>query len=147
MTKHIWSVLCRSSSVDKITNNISLFDVFERLEVSLAVPKAKEVPKFKKINLPVDYQIVSLWTHDQKKQDKIRIKIIFENPNGVKTNLVNKDLILPPDKKRMRDITKIRGIVLEKSGTYTFRLQAKKGKDKVFQTIVELPVEIVINEN
>jgi len=147
MIKHIWSVLCRSSSVDLKTNNISLFDVFERLEVSLTIPKDKKVPKFKKINLPVDYQIVSLWTHDQKKQNEIKIKIIFENPSGVKTDLVNKELILPSDKKRMRDIIKIQGIVLEKSGTYTFRLQAKEKKDNEFQNISELPLEIIINEN
>ena len=144
MIKHVWSVLCRSFSVDSKTNNISLFNIFERLEVSLTIPKDKEVPKLKKVNVPVNYQIVSLWTHGQKKQDKIKIKIIFENPNGAKTNLVTKDLILLSDKKRMRDIIDIHGIVLEGSGTYIFKLQAKKEKDNKFQTIAELPLEIVI---
>lgn len=147
MVKHIWSVLCRSTSVDLKTNNISLFDVFESLKVSLSIPKQKKAPPLKKINLPVDYQIVSLWTHDQKKQNKIKTKIIFENPRGEKTNLVDKDLILPADKKRMRDIIKIQGIVLEESGTYIFEIMVKMNKNKRFKSVARLPLEIVINKN
>lgn len=147
MVKHIWSVLCRSTSVDSKTNNISLFDVFESLKVSLSIPKQEKVPPLKKINLPVDYQIVSLWVHDQEKENKIRTRIIFKNPKGEKTSLVDKDLILPADKKRMRNIIKIQGIALEESGTYTFEIMVKTDKDKKFKSVAKLPLEIVINKN
>jgi hypothetical protein len=147
MVKHIWTVLCRSTSVDSKTNNISLFDVFENLKISISLPKQKKTPLLKKANIPVDYQIVSLWTHDLKRQDKLKIKIVFKDPEGKELDIVTKDLILPADKKRMRDIIKVQGIVVGESGTYIFKIMVKEKGDKKFQSVAELPLEITIDNN
>ena len=70
MINHIWSVLCQRSVIDSKSNNISLIDIFEKLEVNLSVPVSEGKNKVKKINVPVNYEIVSLWTYDKEDQGK-----------------------------------------------------------------------------
>ena len=33
--KHLWSLICTSSSVDKTSNNISLFNIIEQLNTTI----------------------------------------------------------------------------------------------------------------
>ena len=83
MINHIWSVLCQRSVIDSKSNNISLIDIFEKLEVNLSVPVSEGKNKVKKINVPVNYEIVSLWTYDKEDQGKnIYLQIKFILPGG-----------------------------------------------------------------
>lgn len=141
MIKHVWSVLCRSSSVDSNSNNISLFNVLESLRLSPNVPQKTKNEK-QEIHVPIDYQIVSFWTHEQEKKETITIKLVFETPAGKTVQLIDKKLTFPADKRRMRDIIGIQGITVQESGEYAFKYQAKLNGN--FKTMAELPLEVTI---
>src|SRR5882724_6999464 len=55
MIEHVWSVLCRSSTIDRQTNNISLLEVVEAIRI--------EWRGFPTVSL-TPMKIVSLWTRD-----------------------------------------------------------------------------------
>lgn len=147
MAKHIWSVLCQRSVIDQQSNNISLIDVFESLTININIPSTKkDIAKIKDINLPVNYEIVSLWLREnEKKQEELLTRVDFETPSGIQKVLVEKELILPLDKQRMRDIIRIQGIVVNETGLYKFIVKSKDKDKSAFKTIAELPLEIVIN--
>lgn len=145
MIKHIWSVLCQKSSVDQQSNNVSLFDIFEALEVGVnptVGTKASDDPKF---NIPIQYQIVTLWTVAGTKNDSGEIRITLINPDGKEKILVNTDLRFPPEKKRMRTINQIQGLPADKSGDYHFIVELKQ--EEKFQKVADLPLEVKININ
>lgn len=145
MIKHIWSVLCQKSSVDQLSNNISLFDVFEALEVDInPVPNIKS-PTDSEYNIPVQYQVVSLWTKTDTKDTKGQVQITLVNPDGKEKILVNSELNFPPDKKRMRSINQIQGLPVSKSGDYHFIVSLKQ--EEKFQKVADLPLEVKLNIN
>lgn len=145
MIKHIWSVLCQRSSVDQQSNNVSLFDVFEALEVGInPVSNIKTVdnPEF---NIPVQYQVVTLWTITDAKNNEGEVRITLINPDGKEKILVNSDLKFPPGKRRMRSINQIQGLPVNKSGDCHFIIELKQeGK---FQKVADLPLEVKLNIN
>jgi len=57
--KHIWSVLCRESLINKDDNVISLNGVLEQLTVGLKPDRDGKLPE--KVNIPINYEIVSFW--------------------------------------------------------------------------------------
>ncbi|MBI4130756.1 hypothetical protein HY468_05540 [Candidatus Roizmanbacteria bacterium] len=146
MINHIWSVLCQRSVVDSESNNISLIDVFEKLEVNLSIPDSQK--ELKKINVPVKYEIVSLWDYDEVDQGKkISLQVNFKSPSGKTEKILERILELPHGKKRLRDRINVHGIVVEDSGRYFFQVNEKKEKDKNYKVISTLPLEIVVNKS
>ncbi len=145
MIKHIWSVLCQKSSVDQQSNNVSLFDVFEALEAGInsdANIKAPDNPEF---NIPIQYQIVSLWTITDAKKNEGEIRITLIYPNGKEKILVQNDLKFPPGKRRIRSINQIQGLPVNKNGDYHFIIELKQ--EEKFQKVADLPLEVKLNIN
>lgn len=145
MIKHIWSVLCQKSSIDQQSNNVSLFDVFEALEVGINPVvniKTADNPEF---NIPVQYQVVTLWTITDAKNNEGEVHITLIYPDGKEKILVNSDLKFPAGKRRMRSINQIQGLPVNKSGDYHFIVELEQeGK---FQKVADLPLEVKLNIN
>ena len=145
MIKHIWSVLCEKSSVDQLSNNISLFDVFEALVVDInPVPNVKS-PAGSEYNIPVQYQIVTLWTKTDSEDVKSQVRITLVNPDGKEKILVNSELNFPPGKRRMRSINQIQGLPVGKSGDYRFIVSLNQGEK--IQKVADIPLEVKLNIN
>lgn len=145
MIKHIWSVLCQKSSVDQQSNNVSLFDVFEALEVGIKPAtniKTSDNPEF---NIPIQYQIVSLWTINDAKNNEGEVRITLINPDGKEKILVSSDLRFLADKRRLRSINQIQGLPVNKSGDYHFIVELKQ--EEKFQKVADLPLEVKLNIN
>lgn len=145
MIKHIWSVLCQKSSVDQQSNNVSLFDVFEALEVGINPTtniKPSDNPEF---NIPIQYQVVSLWSITDAKNNEGEIQVTLINPDGKEKILVNSDLKFPAGKRRMRSINQIQGLPVNKSGDYHFIVELKQ--EEKFQKVADLPLEVKLNIN
>ena len=67
MLKHIWTVLCRRSVIDQETNNLSIHDVFEQIEVDVKVNPDKQ-GDVKEFNVPIEYEVINFWmkVNDEK---------------------------------------------------------------------------------
>lgn len=145
--KHIWSVLCQKSVVDASSNNVSLIDVFERLEVDMVPIKAADQRKITEFVLPMRYELVSLWVKTKKanQEEQSDVKIVVKSPGGAEINKFEKKLTIPKDKQRVRDINKIQGIRLNKDGIYVFKVMVRPGGNATFETVAEIPLEIYLN--
>lgn len=70
----IWSVLCRSSSTDTESNNVSLFNVVEQL----GVPAAADGNV-----VPIDFELVSLFQRDDPTEPQIEdAELTIRDPSG-----------------------------------------------------------------
>ncbi|MFA5933428.1 MAG: hypothetical protein WCV81_04095 [Microgenomates group bacterium] len=147
MIKHIWSVLCQKSSVDQLSNNISLFDVFEALEVDIKSASNVKPTTDSSYNVPVQYQVVTLLSKDtaDSKDTQYSIRITLVNPEEKEKILVDQNLTFLANKKRMRSINQIQGLPVNKSGDYHFIVELKH--EEKFQKVADLPLEVKLNIN
>src|SRR6266436_4257430 len=78
MIDHVWSVVCSRSATDRETNNISLFEVIEQLNVlgPLPDPAARAAA-------PIPFEIVSLWARSQPAEaEESTGRLTLIAPNG-----------------------------------------------------------------
>jgi hypothetical protein len=148
MIKHIWSVLCQRSVVDQQSNNISLIDVFEQLQVDIPPKGISKTVSLKDMNIPIQYELVNLWSKTKEGiEEKENIRIVLYDPNGNEIKRIDKEFIIPKDKKRMREINKIQGITLRGSGVYNFVVSIKQQDNKTYKQAAKLPLEVKITKD
>lgn len=145
--KHVWSVLCRRVVIDNHSNNLSLFDVFE--QISLTVKKTgatdggpNQSPD-KLISVPFDYTLVSLWTKaNSDKPAKANVKLELLDPNNKQLNEETFKIEIVDGSKRLRNTIQIQNLVLTKSGIYNFRVSVKNADDEKYTAVANLPLEV-----
>lgn len=144
MIKHIWSVLCRESLINKDDNNITLQSILEQLNVSI---KSKDDSGTKKqsINVPIGYEVVSLWVKEENSDEpKAQVEITLLDPTRKELHRVEQTLFFVKPYKRMRSRFKIAGFLITGSGVYTFRVGIKEEGNRLFKVVSEIPVEVNI---
>jgi hypothetical protein len=138
MIRHVWSVLCRRSIVDSESNNISLSDVLEQIEIKPAVKQKKYV-------VPLEFEITSLWMKTgDKKQISAEVFIKFTDPSDNLIKVFNNKFTLTPDLVRMRTRMKVMGIELSEIGIYNFNIFLKTEGSKREDLVASLPLDVRI---
>ncbi len=146
MIKHIWSVLCRESTINQEDNNLSIRDVFEALQVGLK-PNPENPPKNGNIEavIPFPYEVTSLITNtDDDVDTKIKTSVTIFNPKGEEVGKQEHDFTIPKGKRRMRIRMKNTGLKITGSGDYIFRVGIRKEKEKAYRTVAEIPLEVTV---
>lgn len=147
MINHIWSVLCLSSSVDKETNNISLFNVLERLDIMVNQSKQTETTNQKELNIGINYQIVSMWTKDTNTDKDLESQIQITDDKGKLIKTFDQKVVFPESSKRLRTIINISGMTINAdSNNYSFNLMIKQ-KDNKYRLVASIPLEIRMVKN
>src|SRR3989338_6842360 len=142
--QHIWSVLCRSSQIDVDTNNLSMNNVFEQLVVNVG-RKGSEI-KNGTVNIPIEYEVVSLWVKDEKeKRVKAEIAIDIVDPHGKLLKSFKQSGEMPEAMKRLRTRFRIQGLGLTSSGIYKFIVKVKEEDKKDFRVVSDIPLEVRLN--
>jgi hypothetical protein len=146
MINHIWSLLCRRSVIDNETNNLSIFDILERLTVEIKIKRGSG-DKVTKINIPIEYEIISFWVKaPETKEFKGGIKLEIISPDGKIEKTFEKPLEIPKDKKRLRSRIRIKGFVAHKEGNYIFRINYKEGAKDRYLKAAEIPLEVILKK-
>lgn len=145
--KHVWTVLCRESLINQDDNILSLFGVIEEVTVTMPPINNVPTPPPDKINLPINYEIVNLWSRDEyKKEEKATLEIAELNPKGEELNKITQELIFPANVKRLRSRTKVSGLTIQGRGDYSFRVRIKASEGKSFTAVCEVPLEVKIQQ-
>lgn len=144
MIKHIWSVLCQRSVVDRDSNTISMFDMLEELSVGIKTnaPEGTNNRPEGIINVPIQYDIVSFWTKEDENSDS-SLQIEFIDPNGKSLQTFNHMLEFK-EHKRLRSRIHVVGISITTVGIYTFHVKIKEKDKENFRTIAQLPLDVKI---
>jgi len=147
MIKHIWTTLSKKSVIDSETNSLSIHDILEQLNVDIKVDKDK--PKPKEINIPIEFEVTSLWVKDEKNKSDVFegfFSLDLIAPNGDKLSSFENILNIPKENRRMRTRMKINGLKLTNSGDYIFKLSYKGKNDTKYKKVAEIPLEIFITQ-
>jgi len=140
--KHIWTVLCNKSILDKYSNNITLVNVLETLNIEGSIDDLTKVSKSKKGNIfPYNLSIVSLWAREDEKGDvNFIFKLEIEDPEGEIIAENEREVPLNSQHKRTRTRINMNGIKITSPGDYIFRISKKINDDYII--CAEVPLEI-----
>ena len=138
MIRHVWSVLCQKSVIDKDSNSISLYDIIEQLNVTLTKNPKGDAP----LVLPIQFEIVSLWTRSEiDVPSKGEGRLIFTDPSDqvIRNSTLDIDLT---SFIRTRTRQKISGLPLSKAGVYSFKIEFRNKAESEFQEVANLPLVV-----
>jgi hypothetical protein len=148
MAKHIWTVLCKETKVDAATNNLTLIDVYDNIQISLNTDD-KNYRKGLSIAVPFTLELVSLFFRD-KKGDTADVtgSVIMLDPKGQKLGEFPLKAQFRAEDDRVRNIIKFNGIALTISGTYLFQvLVQKEANPTTSELVTAIPVNITVSVN
>lgn len=139
--KHIWSVLCSNSSIDQTTNNVSLFNVIEQIE--LTKKSGSEFNEDVEKGIGINLELITLWQKTGR-QTSFEHFVEFVDPIGKVLNEIKFPFNFPEKVKRFRANLKIQGLKITKGGEYNFRISVKEESQTKFTKIHELPLLIEV---
>jgi len=139
MLKNIWTIICKSSLVDKDNNSLSLSEILEKIKIDVGVTKKTD----KSISIPLDFQIVSFWVNSDGKERKEVVKIEMVDPNN--KNLFEKELEISFKKgmRRMRFRALFHNFLVTVSGDYLVNVYLKDKSKKRFVQTSSTPIEVI----
>jgi hypothetical protein len=135
MIRHVWSVLCTKSSIDSQTNNVSLFEVIEQIELRFV--GSSELPK----GAPIDLELVTLWARENPStpaEGEMRLRLLSPTGKDLAAFTAKIDL-----KKagRNRHQARMHGILLDGSGWYEWEVSCRVGEGK-WTRVASVPLEV-----
>lgn len=141
--RHVWSVLCSSSTIDRDSNNISLNEVTEQLNIP-----AEEMPDDlpEDAGIPVQLELVTLWSRsDLEEEDEGEARLVLDTPEGnqIEGEPVAVDL---REFRRFRTRQGFNGLPYDGPGLYEFRIQARRGPDQEWEERAWIPLEVRIRD-
>jgi hypothetical protein len=131
MIQHVWSVLCQSAAIDTQTNNVSLFNAFEKLQV-FGVP-SEERPFI------LSCEIVSLWTRedlDKPCSGQVRVSFFVSTEKVPQTILLDIDLTRTPFHRTRITISSLAMIT---TGRFEFLVDYHLAGQETWQPAARLP--------
>lgn len=138
--EHIWSVLCRSSSIDQDTNNATLVNILERLEVK--IPKDN---KSEKVFVSIDFELITLWKKNLEGKSMIAdCEVDIVDPSGVILQKIRHPLEIKSEFRRLRSRIKMDKLQVTSDGDYLFKVWLKLPGESVYSVVATIPFEVRI---
>lgn len=137
MAKHTYSLLCKSTSIDKATNQLSIFETLD--DVSIVVPSNISVNGIQAI--PMTAHLVSVWRRDKHDVAETSVgRILIKSPSD--EDLGEIPLNIELKKHRLaRIILTMTSLPLSKGpGMYFFCIQEKSHEESIWRTVAEIPL-------
>lgn len=145
MAEHIWSILSSKAVIDSQTNQLSLFDVLEQINLSGTGPQKYQ--KGTEALIPLNPSLTTFWVRsDLEKPEKVktRLRIIAPDKQCLYTREDEVDLTAH---RRHRAIATFQGFRLRGPGVYKYLIDmGKKGeKGKNWKNVATIPFEVIFD--
>ena len=134
MPKLVWSVLCGHPIIDQRTNNVSLVNVIEQVQIAPAVTGPFLV------TIPMEWSIVTLWRREdlgRPEQRVGRLRILGPGGGQLGEALFEIDL---SEHERARTIATQTHLIIGGFGTHRFIIEVQENDAWDFRA--DLPVEV-----
>ena len=152
MARHVWSVLCAKSSIDKDENQVSLLSVAEKLILYVepgtqdeVESQARAAKKKKQMQLvPANLHFVSWWVRsDYETAEQFTVRFRLDLPDGrmLPQRTVEVDLV---EGTGGRIRWKLETIPFVGAGLYWISVQSKR--ETHWRTESKVPLEVAIEE-
>lgn len=152
--KHIWSILCQSTSIDRDSNRLSILNIIEEVTVqklnNVGIPvDQKRLIQAGSIKapsiVPLEFEIMSLFERlDDKDSNILTKKAQLELTDPLNKSLLTQiiEINFPKGFKRLRYRIKINGLPITTAGAYRFIIRIQESEDLRFTQITEIPLDI-----
>jgi hypothetical protein len=144
--QHLWSLVCERAIVDAATNNVSLTNVLEEIQVT-PNPGAKlgaGIGTNDEISVPITFNLVSAFRKLVPAEYNGEVKTSIIDPNNKVINVNSHIIKIPASAKRFRGIVGFQGFKLTGPGEYKFLIEIKESTEKVFKKVGEVYLEFKI---
>ena len=146
--KHTWSILCEKSVIDVESNNLSLQNIIEELQVDIPEDKLATIGGVK--NILFRLEIVTHWNRDTGINEDLPFDLMIRqlDPDGEVMHSFEHTPIFPKGKKRLRQRIKMESLLIKDPGTYVFEVLAKEDKagDFILVNKINLDVKLKISK-
>ncbi len=142
--KKLFTLICRSSSIDRDTNASSVFEIVEEVTLN-SVPNIPAPKPEDKVVINFPFELFCLWERksDIKEVISSNVKVSLTDPSGNEKEQVTFPLQFELNKKRMRSRVKVQGLQFSGYGTYTFNVYLEqKGK---FVKVQDVAFDLITN--
>ena len=152
--EHCWSVLCKKSTLDSETNDLSIISVVDRLQFKVSPETIQKSTKenSRGFMLPVELEIVSKFKKiDKKKPVAFDYRFRFLNPKAEQLGIFEGGRLAMDEKiQNMRVRARIGSFLVEKEngrGDYAIAVDIKSVTEGEYTEVDRIPVEIEWSEN
>jgi hypothetical protein len=135
MIRHVWTVLCSHALIDRDSNNISIHNVLEQLNV-----RAQPQPD---LALDLHFEIVSLWIResaDTPVQGLSRITLIDPHERRTPVSELKIDLV---SVERARHRVLGQGLQVAIAGRYDFLVELQEHGQSDWREVALIPLTVV----
>lgn len=142
-----WSLLCSNTTLDSNTNNLSLFNVIEQINISVDEVAFKEHKEKKTEGFIVPFQGVLVSKFKKRRPSEAVLfdfVVDFINPEGKALSQHAQTLDFKSGIKNMRVRNDIPVLPVLVNGEYNFVLKIREVGDKDFVEIGKVPLDINI---
>ncbi|MDQ5971423.1 MAG: hypothetical protein QG566_369 [Patescibacteria group bacterium] len=138
--EHLMTTVCNSTAVDIDSNNLSIFNIIEEININNENPVDLTQKKF----IQVPFELISVWRRlDTSIEISADLKIIFSDPDKEVMQEIPYKLEIKNPHQRMRIRIKGNGLNVTKQGEYYFSILLKNGNS--FEEIIKVPVSVKIS--
>lgn len=135
MIHHVWTVLCSRALIDRDSNNISIHNVLEQLNIA--------APPQPDLALNIHFEILSLWVRtnsDVPAQGTSRVTL--EDPQG-KRRIVSELTIDLAEVERARHRVLGQGLEVSQAGRYNFLVELQETGRSEWREVAVVPLTVV----
>lgn len=144
--KNLWTLVCKSSSIDNETNNVTLFNVIEEIGFLINPVTGNALNFAEKKTIPLDIELISLWKRGSSSGNLTAdVKIELLDPKNVVMQEIPYKIEFKPQHERMRTRIRISSINVTSQGEYNFSILLKEQGGKSFVEVARAPIVIKIS--
>ena len=140
--KVIWAVLCERVVIDRETNNLSLFNVVEEVQVPAQQPRSLTEVLDESV-IPISFELVVLWVRSELQLPEKgfgRVRVLLP---GDKDDLIQEYEVDLTKFLRLRSRLRLLGLPAGGEGVYLFKVDGKSSGQE-WTELFELPLPVVL---
>lgn len=135
MIDHVWTVVCSQIVIDRDSNNVSLQNIIEQINI-----RAEPMPDGK---LPIVLHTMTLWVRtDSNTPARGRGRVKFVSPSGQAAAPLEFDINLS-EYTGHRTRGKFGGLPVTEPGRYSFRVDFQEEGEDEWRQVASVPVEVI----
>lgn len=138
MITHLFTIVCRKTIVDIKSNNMSIIDVLEQINLSGPLPEKEGL-------LPLSFEIVSLWArpeYDEPIRGQGRVEFLDPLKKHIRDFTFDIDL---SKSLRMRTTAELNGFPFRGEGLHWIKIEGRINEEDKWKEKALLSVDIKVN--
>ncbi len=146
---HDWTLMCRSSSIDKDTGMLSLFNIVDRLVVNRDhfekhLQTQEGESEKKDFIIPAEFEIISMWSKSGFEPLSLEAKTEISDAQGNALFRFSYNIYLKEGRKKRRNRSKIKGFKITGEGLYVISLSVRKDEGEDYRHVSRMAIDVLL---